>query len=428
MAFTGTTQNAGSKFTITELSGDQRQVILTGRAMPYRPYSLEGTQRNERTWLPGYSIATVTVLGPSEEPSEIRGAWKDKFIGDPTVVFSGTPPIFSSGAPVATVREAAALIDDIRRKGQLCEVTWDEQIRHGILSKFKQDWQNVHDLDWTMIFDWISQGEVADAAALTADLSGIDLQQKLLAQMSTLTNAALPPSIPTSLSFLQAIQSAFQKLNSFISNIGGATANLATLAMTPLQVARLCVSSCANVIGTVGDTIDTIDNEATISYNMAIGKQGEGAFFTSGQGFSSGSTSVFVGAGGIGTLSFNKNGLLLTNNSSGQITTTGRNLNLQRLAMSQRIQTYVYVREVRRQLLALRSIAVVGLANLSKQLQSDLVGVYTVKDGDDLRIVSRNYYNTPYQWQLIAQYNQLTTFELSPGQVLLIPRAASGEA
>lgn len=420
------TAYSGSTFTIRELTGDQRTVVLQGRGMPYRPFSLKGNQNKQFTWLPGNPIATATVLGPQEEPTDLKGFWKDKYIGDPASTAGIGAPIVLNGSPVTTVRDAAKLLDDIRRKGQLVEVTWDIQVRVGLLDEFEQLWHNVHDLEWNMKFSWISQGEPAAAAQVATDTTTSDLQLKLLAAMRTATSATFPPTFPASLSLLNALQSAFQKLNSYVANIAGSVTNLATLAMTPFQINQQCISTCANIIGTISDTVNTIDDEATIGYNMAVGRQGTSALFNQ-SGSASNGLGAQIGLDGVGTLALNKSGVLVSADSQGQILESGRNLNLERLSMIDRITAYTYIRGVRQALYAVRSIAIIGQQTLAKQISSTLLGIYTVKEHDDLRTVSSLYYNTPYQWQLIAEFNQLDTFELTVGQVLLIPQANTGE-
>ena len=49
-------------------------LVLTGRALPYRPVTLEGTQELEVVWYPGFSNATAQALGPHEEKTKIGRA------------------------------------------------------------------------------------------------------------------------------------------------------------------------------------------------------------------------------------------------------------------------------------------------------------------------------------------------------------------
>ena len=46
--------------------------------------------------------------------------------------------------------------------------------------------------------------------------------------------------------------------------------------------------------------------------------------------------------------------------------------------------------------------------------------IYTVEDGDDLDVISIEYYGDSYIEALMA-YNDLTSSELSPGQEIYIP-------
>ena len=46
--------------------------------------------------------------------------------------------------------------------------------------------------------------------------------------------------------------------------------------------------------------------------------------------------------------------------------------------------------------------------------------IYTVEDGDDLDVISIEYYGDSYVDALMA-YNDLTSAELSPGQEIYIP-------
>ena len=46
--------------------------------------------------------------------------------------------------------------------------------------------------------------------------------------------------------------------------------------------------------------------------------------------------------------------------------------------------------------------------------------IYTVEDGDDLDVISIEYYGNSYADALMA-YNDLTSSELSPGQEIYIP-------
>ena len=135
-----------SVFTIRETTGPGRVVRLTDRGLPYRPYTLETLQRMATTWYPGNPVATATIFGAAEGPTQIDGAWKDKYI-EPS---NALRPILLDGEPPSDVREAVRFMDEITRAGQLLEVTWDETIRRGHLRRFAKRWLNRHDVEWSM--------------------------------------------------------------------------------------------------------------------------------------------------------------------------------------------------------------------------------------------------------------------------------------
>ena len=55
-----------SFFQVEELTGDKRVLRLSGRALPYRPFELSGTQRHSVEWYPGSPIGTLQVYGAKE--------------------------------------------------------------------------------------------------------------------------------------------------------------------------------------------------------------------------------------------------------------------------------------------------------------------------------------------------------------------------
>jgi len=147
-----------TSFAIIERTGDKRAVVLRGRALPYRPFSLSGTQRNSIEWYPGNPIGVLQVYGAKEEETTIQGYWKDIFLGEGG---NGIPSYAQlNGAPLLTAIDLAGTIDDIRRKGQEIVVTWLNHTRYGIIDRFTQKWHTGHDVEWEISFAWISQEDI----------------------------------------------------------------------------------------------------------------------------------------------------------------------------------------------------------------------------------------------------------------------------
>ena len=185
-------------FEIKELTGDQRTVRLSGRALPYRPFKLEGEHKIEETSYAGFATKTQQAIGAVENETQIQGCWKERYIsGERSIdlgvnvaeVIDGTELIYIDSSAVNTPREACELFDDIRRKGQQVQVTWLHISRIGRLRVFRQSWDTEQDVNWEMVFAWSGRAEGAespspaqpDIAEVARQTSGayVDLQDAI---------------------------------------------------------------------------------------------------------------------------------------------------------------------------------------------------------------------------------------------------------
>ena len=189
--------DTASAFTIQEITGDQREFRFTGRALPYRPFTISGTQRHDLTWYAGSPEGTLQILGAKEEDTSINGWWKDRFLmpidamavdtrieaglASSTAQAAGQNGELGAqinGQPVENVRGLAEAVDDMRRKGQLVEVTWMSIVRRGIIKSFRQTWHTAQDLEWELQFAWVNQG--SDLAELPVVDSSIDTSDSVV--------------------------------------------------------------------------------------------------------------------------------------------------------------------------------------------------------------------------------------------------------
>lgn len=143
-----------------------RRIILRGRAMPYKGVPWGGTQEHKLTYYPGNPVATLQVLGPRENETEMSGMWKDRFLRDAVVVsdISGVggsaavAPNVPSIGPVnnefALAENVVKLFHGIRRAGTLLRVQWLSEVRFGIISEFEADYDRPQDVRWTMNLVW----------------------------------------------------------------------------------------------------------------------------------------------------------------------------------------------------------------------------------------------------------------------------------
>jgi hypothetical protein len=171
----GQADNGASSIEFKELTGDERRIVLSERALPYKPLSFGGKQRVENTSYTGFPQKSQQALGAEEDESSWTGAWKTRFIGDTatrmaqvsaatsTRLDDGTEAIAIDDSTIHTAAELVELFDDVRRKGQVVRVQWLHIARVGRLVSFTQKWLTAHDVEWEMKWDWIGRDEDAGA-------------------------------------------------------------------------------------------------------------------------------------------------------------------------------------------------------------------------------------------------------------------------
>jgi hypothetical protein len=351
-----------SSFSIRELSGEDRHVVLAGRGLPYRPFDLSTGQRSTTTWLPGLPIATINVFGPKEEPTTINGFWKDIFIGATDV--SGAAPIQFNNLPVTNVRDAVDLFDDIVRQGQLVEVLWLNQKRQGLITKFNKRWHNAHDVEWSITFDWASRGEQFGPAVFIDSVQLSDVRSLLQAGMQKVQDTPLPPK-PLSYAYTAPLNALGNSLNDSVSLINSILTQYTNSTIQPYDASRQAIAAFTGVITQCS------------------------------------AMSVYVQS--------NPPSSVLAQPATQQSALTQLN------AMQ-------WAQEFLSNLRALKYTTVEQRDAFIRTIQGDLIGQYIAGVGDDLRDVSFQFYNTPFEWQRIMLYNVLTGSQLTAGQLVLVPR------
>lgn len=127
-------------FVIRETSGRKREIRLSGYNSPTAGVGSAAIKwstklRTVRTWYPGNPEATVQVLGPEEEPSQVNLRLDRRWLSG----WEGS----SSGATVSE-GDAVERYDDpllfaevfrsLCREGQEVEVTWGSVVRRGVVA------------------------------------------------------------------------------------------------------------------------------------------------------------------------------------------------------------------------------------------------------------------------------------------------------
>jgi len=368
-------------FEISELTGPRRTLRLAGRALPYKPYSLTGSQRVELTWYPGNPEATAQVLGAKEETASIRGMWKDRFLSELPSGEVDDPanptPATLDGVSLSGAFQLVETVDAIRRAGQLLEVSWLRTLRRGFITKFVQTWHTAHDCEWELEFTWVSQ----DVGHFGVVQNEVDLSTVVVnaqADSTSLVNelaAALSASqlSPTLGGILNGVTDEINKFQSGVRDLEDTLTGMLNTVLAPLDAAARVMAINTFLAQESGALIDTL--YSTTFDSLAA----------------------------------------ITNTATGVVDYSQVTLGGSMVAANARGRMVVAARTARGH--AARSGALVA-----RQVSPDLVRSFLATQDMDLRDVSRQFFGTSDEWQRIARFNGLTSSRLTAGQQILVPR------
>lgn len=377
MALTRTTApgNSGAtSMTIKELSGMGRTLTLFGRALPYRPITFSGTMRAEFSWYPGNPEATAQMLGAAEDETSMHGMWKDRFLGgvNPTAIAT------IDGNPITTVSELAKRVDDFRRQGQLLEVTWDSILRQGIMTKFAQTWLYHTDMEWEMVFTWTGQGDTPGPAVLAlrtdfTDVSAVWSADKANYDDATANVGILGQVTALADKFTETLATFTRDLDNGVNDINSAVANTVDSVLDPIYATRRVIGVLSGLTDEAGQLIQDMGNH-------------------------------------IDRYVYSDNDATIAALPAGKCIAASK-----------------YKRRILVQAQQVRYNAAQQQADLSKQLNPNIIGAYVARADTDLRIVSNLYYGTPDEWRTLQAFNYIVGSVLAAGDVVFIPQLrASG--
>jgi hypothetical protein len=393
---------AGPAFIIEEIGG--RRIVLSGRALPYRPLKFQGTQQLEQTWYPGYDRATVQVLGPHEENTTVNGMWKDRFLAQQYANGVESPVAAIDNIPLTSVENIVGVFDGIRRSGRLLSVSWSTIKRVGYLRSFSHTWTTEHDCEWEMEFLWSSNETVATIDEVTTvtpqplPLSRVpvDIEGFVVTQRATGLPLELRPS------WFQQIQT---NISSAASSVRDVVSQASSLGQPVSQTAR-------QISGLIG---------SLITESLAIINQA-----------SSTGLDVLGVANSIGSTvgSFQSLPILFMQQWSQVVQGAGvtmASLNPSETDPTSVLSSVFYQSEAQR----LARAQVRLLQDLQSQINASLEPVpdtfYVTRNGDNLRGISTLFYGTPGRWteiqeknkEALADYNESSN--VPAGLVLTIP-------
>jgi len=354
-------------------------LVLTGRALPYRPVTLEGTQELEVVWYPGFSNATAQALGPHEEKTNVKGYWKDRFL---QTVDVGTAPAQFKGLDVNSAAELIEAADSFRRLGYQVQVTWQNVQRIGFITRLSQSWHTEHDCEWEIEFTWTGRQE-----------------------------QTIKPNLPV----VQNYTDFANRLTTALLESGAYQATTAALSILndPLSTAYSVSQDAATVVSfSLAQITNATSALSSISSLIALGGQLPTGAVSQATGILRGLAQSFTG---IATSFDNFESSIKAGFTDLALRDTGGNLfAAQLVADTQYSETTRTYRGLAQQ--------ATDLAQQSQAVETPAPDwIYVAGQDDDLRRVATLYYGDPAAWIRLAEYNGLSSSLLVPGQQVNVP-------
>lgn len=352
-----------SPLVLESLDG-QVTLALYSRALPYRPLSIGGRQRAQFTWYPGSPAAIVQMLGPEEQPIQMEGFWKDRFIG----VGNGVDGIAKcNNEPVYAVTELVAFVDAMRRTGRKYKLSWDKLERYGHITEFVQTWHTEHDCEWSLEFT-VSSQEAQTQVVLTAEPVNTTSFAQTLNQLAQdlAERLDVDPTFGVTDS-LRAIQAGLSTVaTSALDNSTALATNFVNRITSPLSGARALSAAAAQSVASTAIAMGAIQDTALA----------ELAAFPGGQ----------------------------------NATPIGSQIN-----------AYSYTNEWRNSAKTIRNYAAEARYDAERQAQNELIASFIADARMNYRDVALKYYGTQESWRDLMAFNGATSSAIAPGELIWVP-------
>lgn len=165
----------GESVLLREVEGDQRiEIEFSGSLLPGRGVKVGGEQHLATRHYPGNMRRAATqVMGPREDPIELRGVLRDAWIG-------------ASGGALEVMQR----IDLVRRRGRYCELAWGEVfVVRGYVRRADFPIQRDDDIEYQLEFQVDERMETAMVFADPHPEPGPDDLQREARGLSTAMEA-----------------------------------------------------------------------------------------------------------------------------------------------------------------------------------------------------------------------------------------------
>lgn len=390
----------GGAFKIVELTGDQRELVLHERAMPYRPLTFEGKHRVSSNAYAGFPTKTQQALGAEEMSTTINGTWKDMYLDgrDIAAVTAATPATLTNDDgstsqteaisinAIDSARDLCELVDDIRRKGQLVRVIWAHLVRIGRLVNFKQKWHNTHDVDWEIEFDFIGRDESLKTA-MPATPSVADAAKDVARRYLDLQDATAFDSLDAlAPGFADAVDIHVAALQQSVLDLENAVAARANGVTTGLDAMRRAMSTCQFVEDTCDLLIDRLTSSVAAS-----------------------------------AIAFDHEAALIGERVTALLSAPPSSVDLTRVPFGQANAAASGIARSLRSARALKNSAGRQRIRIARASEADIIAIVIIRDEEDLRDLAKRYYSAPEEWTRLRKFNGFPRSQVERGTIVLIP-------
>lgn len=379
-----------TSFSIRELTGKCREVVLTGWCLPFRPVADSTKQRMKVEYYPGATEAVAQVFGPHHTDQTIGGVFLTRYMAneDHFLYHEGsnfnTAKGGSAPSRVDNAERAKDILKAICKAGQEVVVNWGVEPftaeNRGLVRACNFKIHQAQRIEWEVEFEWVADG----LASMTPELPAPTPDPKsLYDKLSDLIEMAQEGLNDLGDAYNEYVVQNLRKLNTTLDRVNNLVKSVAELQGKPAQFARDVLVTCQNVKQDIVDTQNAMLDFC--AHYTSVGTEWKAL------------------AGGMSFMPWSSTAEKPDDSADEQTRAALLSMEVDRLLNESLWQANV-------------------LSVYAKSLiVPTVIDIYTAKTGDTLRKVSMVYYGTPNRWQDIADYNGITSDNLVAGDVVIIP-------
>ena len=373
---------------IEELTGFKRRVVLRARGLPFQGSMKFATELDvEESKYVGFPRINQTVLSVHDKETEMNGYWHERYMDDGAIESSaavneplddGSSAINVVSNGIRTPVEACELFDDITRRASVVRVTWNHIARVGRLCTFEQDWTNLHDVKWRMLFKWIGKDDKVGAIS-PARTSLVGISAAFSAAFADAKDATAFDSLADQLdtSFADKVDTVVGRAQRTVSDIADTVEQRFAAASDSADAIRRVTTLATFARDHAQDLIDALNG--TVAAAM-------------------------ITASAIQSTTLDRTLATLTDVDPGD-------------QIAAACQQMGAIRAAR----ALKHVAARQRRDALRNLDNNVIAIVKMKAQQDLRDLAQRWYGSPDDWNEIRTFNNFSSSVVPAGTVVFIP-------